>query len=230
MPSGKKIYKGSRSKKGGAGGAENAIAVYGLPSQQHAMVGSNEIAYNAMAINGGSALMPSDYSVVAPLPAISVPVSMPTVSGGADMMPTSIPGGGVLTDIAVPAVLFAANKLYNPKKSVSNKDYRRKSYSRRYTRGGEAGVAALAGLESQLEEVNTGGKDSSLIQNMLGNPQPTISSTPIMVNQLNPTTGGAMMIPVFMKSMMTRKSSPMKKRKYSGKKSARKSKGRKGRK
>jgi len=80
-----------KNMKGGLGGPEHAIQVYGASHDHHAVSGSNVIAMNQ--VKGGK-----------------LNVLMPAVVGGAKN------GGNILTDIAVPATLMVVNQTYKKRK------------------------------------------------------------------------------------------------------------------
>ena len=93
--------KSNRRLKGGAGGADYAIATYGGMGQQHAapsLAGGNE--NNVIAMNGG-------------------------IKGGRRKK------GGNITDLAVPAVLLVANHMYKRRGALSTMRYRGSRKSRR---------------------------------------------------------------------------------------------------
>ena len=90
---------------GGAGAADYAIGVFGNTDAQHAVAGSNVIQMqNPNAVN-------------------------PVITGG-----THKKGGhGILTDVAVPALLLYANNTFKRRKSY--KKHRKTIRKRKYTRG-----------------------------------------------------------------------------------------------
>jgi hypothetical protein len=132
-----KRFRSSRKQKGGAGAAEHVIGVVGGIGQQTALPGSNVIAMKDLTAptlvantKGGAvvALTPAIIdSTVAPV----APVA--PVKGGAalPLTPPPVNGGGVLQDIAVPAVLLMANSAFKGRKSLSKRLFKRRSSSRR---------------------------------------------------------------------------------------------------
>jgi hypothetical protein len=129
-----KRFRSSRKQKGGAGAAEHVIGVVGGIGQQTALPGSNVIAMKDLTAptlvantKGGA--------VVALTPAIidSTVAPVAPVKGGAalPLTPTPVNGGGVLQDIAVPAVLLMANSAFKGRKSLSKRLFKRRSSSRR---------------------------------------------------------------------------------------------------
>jgi hypothetical protein len=100
----KKSSMKNRKLRGGAGGAEHAVAVYGGPGQQasvSAVGGGNE--NNVIAMNSPAGRL----------------------SGGRRRKK-----GGNITDLAVPAVLLVANHIYK-RKGASTMRYRGSRRSRR---------------------------------------------------------------------------------------------------
>ena len=129
-----KRFRSSRKQKGGAGAAEHVIGVVGGIGQQTALPGSNVIAMKDLTAptlvantKGGA--------VVALTPATidSTVVPVASVKGGAalPLTPAPVSGGGVLQDIAVPAVLLMANSAFKGRKSLSKRLFKRRSSSRR---------------------------------------------------------------------------------------------------
>lgn len=127
-----KRFRTSRKQKGGAGAAEHVIGVVGGIGQQSAVQGSNVIAMKDLTAptlvaetKGGA--------VVALTPATidSTVVPVAPVKGGAVLTPAQVSGGGVLQDIAVPAVLLMANSAFKGRKSLSKRLFKRRSSSRR---------------------------------------------------------------------------------------------------
>ncbi len=88
---------------GGSGAAENAIRVYGNTDEHHAVTGSNVIAMN----NPNTPI-----------------VANPAMTGG------KRGGRGVLTDVAVPALLLYANNTFRRRKSMRRTRKNRKSRRR----------------------------------------------------------------------------------------------------
>jgi hypothetical protein len=120
-----------QSQRGGAGAADHVIGVVGGIGQQVALPGSNVIAMKDLSTppivetKGGA--------LVALTPAtIETPVA--SVKGGAVLPLTPAPlngGGGVLQDVAVPAVLLTANSLFKGRRTPSKRLFKRRSSSRR---------------------------------------------------------------------------------------------------
>jgi len=134
----KRSYRRRSSKKmmmgGDVGAAEHGVNTYGGIGQQHAVSGvDNTIAMNShmgpVVITGGSPLAPTEYVGGADmlpklyggthLPNVPIVPMSHTVGGDGeteaemetDMKP-EVEGGGIITDIAVPAVLlYARNSL-----------------------------------------------------------------------------------------------------------------------
>ena len=126
----RKSKKLQKRQRGGNGAADHVIGVVGGIGQQTAVAGSNVIAMkdlNAPAVvaetKGGAlvALNPATIDTVVP------------VKGGASLplAPAPVTGGGVLQDIAVPAVLLMANSAFKGRKSLSKRLFKRRSSSRR---------------------------------------------------------------------------------------------------
>ena len=119
-----------QKQRGGAGAADHVIGVVGGIGQQTALPGGNVIAMKDLtspplvAETKGGAL-------VALTPATIDTVPVAPVKGGASLTPAPITGGGVLQDVAVPAVLLMANSAFKGRKSVSNRLFKRRSSSRR---------------------------------------------------------------------------------------------------
>ncbi len=93
---------------GGSGAADYAIGVFGNTDAQHAVEGSNVIQ------------MQNPNAVVQ---------VAPTVTGGSRQRG----GHGILTDVAVPALLLYANNTFKRRKSY--KKLRKSIKKRKYTRG-----------------------------------------------------------------------------------------------
>jgi len=134
MAKSKQFRKKTRRQQGGTGAAEHVIGVVGGIGQQSAVQGSNVIAMKDLTAptlvadtKGGA--------VVALTPATidSTVVPVASVKGGAALPLTHAPvtGGGVLQDIAVPAVLLMANSAFKGRKSLSKRLFKRRSSSRR---------------------------------------------------------------------------------------------------
>ena len=92
---------------GGAGGAtQHAIDTYGGPGQQHAAPGTNVIAVHPTQTGGLVPLTPAN-----------------VVTGGTPLSPTEIHGGGIITDIALPAALIYTRNVIS-RRSSSKKSRR----------------------------------------------------------------------------------------------------------
>jgi len=142
-------------KGGSYGAADNGVQLYGF--NQSAIPGSgNMIAINANAIQRGGSKLHGGYIVSRKSKSRSRKNRRMKTGGEGGSMPnfpsdlgqmgaatnTTTPlvqsitlnnphsGGGIITDIAVPAVLLTANHLYNPKRK-SKKSKRTKRKSRR---------------------------------------------------------------------------------------------------
>ena len=129
-----KQFRRSRKQQGGAGAAEHVIGVVGGIGQQSALPGSNVIAMKDLTVpplvaqtNGGA--------LVALSPATIDPTALPVapIKGGAalPLTPSPVNGGGVLQEIAVPAVLLMANSAFKRTRRMSNRVFKRRSSSRR---------------------------------------------------------------------------------------------------
>jgi hypothetical protein len=129
-----KQFRRSRKQQGGAGGADHVIGVVGGIGQQNALPGSNVIAMKDLTApalvaetKGGAlvALSPAD------IDATTLPVA--PLKGGAalPMTPAPVNGGGVLQEIAVPAVLLMANSAFKRSRRMSTRVFKRRSSSRR---------------------------------------------------------------------------------------------------
>lgn len=119
-----------RRLKGGAGGADYAIATYGGMGEQHA----------APALVAGN-----ENNVIAMRP-------MGQISGGRRRKK-----GGNITDLAVPAVLLVANHMYKRRRARSTMRYRgsrksRRNFSRRI-RGGEPEEKLAGGNNYKMNEM-----------------------------------------------------------------------------
>ena len=102
--------------KGGSGAADYAIGVFGNTDAQHSVDGSNVIRMQN----------PEAAAVV------------PVVTGGNNNRNNNNNqngGQGILTDVAVPALLLYANNTFKRKNSKKFRKSMRKSKSKRYTRG-----------------------------------------------------------------------------------------------
>jgi hypothetical protein len=130
---------GSRKITGGSGAADHAIAVYGGIGQQHAGVG-NVIAQNAV----GDLAQPAALSTLTPAPVMTggyvdaaineLEVKKELIEQQQDQLEelkAQDGGKGVLTDLAVPAVLLYANQAFGKRRgSKSFKKGRRHSRRR----------------------------------------------------------------------------------------------------
>jgi len=121
-----------RRLKGGAGGADYAIATYGGMGQQHAAPSVNGIENNVIAMNSGAPAQPVN------------------IKGGKRRKK-----GGNITDLAVPAVLLVANHMYKRRGAPSTMRYRgsRKSSRRNFSRkvrGGEPEEELVGGNNTKM--------------------------------------------------------------------------------
>jgi hypothetical protein len=128
-----KYFRRSKKQRGGTGAADHVISVVGGIGQQTATNGSNVIAMRDLtapalvAETKGGALV-----ALTPATIDTVPVApIAPVKGGAALTPASVNGGGVLQDVAVPAVLLMANSAFKGRKSLSKRLFKRRSSSRR---------------------------------------------------------------------------------------------------
>jgi len=144
----KRSYRRSMKMMGGDGAATHAINVYGGMDSQHAVSGGdNTIAMNGgvqpvAVIKGGSALSPAPITggtielTPAPITGGTVALAPAPVTGGTlGLASAPIRGGakggsGIITDLAVPAVLIYANKALRGR-HTSNKSYKKRRNSRR---------------------------------------------------------------------------------------------------
>jgi hypothetical protein len=121
-----------QNQQGGTSAAEYVTGVVGGIGQQTAVTGSNIIAMKdlttppVVAQTTGGAL-------VALTPATIENSTVTPVKGGAvlPLTPAQVNGGGVLQDVAVPAVLLMANSAFKGRKSMSKRLFKRRSSSRR---------------------------------------------------------------------------------------------------
>ena len=107
----KRVHRRRSSKKilGGAGAAEHAISTYGGIGEQHAVSATNHV----IAVNTGAGVVPAVVkggAAHALTPAVvtggSAALTPAVITGGADLAPAQYNGGGIITDIAVPAALI----------------------------------------------------------------------------------------------------------------------------
>lgn len=122
-----------QSQQGGSGAAEHVIGVVGGIGQQTAVAGTNVIAMKDLSTPPVVA-QTTGGALVALTPAtIETPATVTPVKGGAllPLTPAPVNGGGVLQDVAVPAVLLMANSAFKGRKSVSKRLFKRRSASRR---------------------------------------------------------------------------------------------------
>ena len=122
-----------QKQRGGAGAADHVIGVVGGIGQQTALPGSNVIAMKDLTAptlvaetKGGAlvALTPANIEQVVPVAPVKGGAALP-------LTPAPVTGGGVLQDIAVPAVLLMANSAFKGRKSLSKRLFKRRSSSRR---------------------------------------------------------------------------------------------------
>ena len=131
-----KQFRRSRKQQGGAGAADHVIGVVGGIGQQSAVPGTNVIAMKDLNVPQIVATDQKGGALVALTPATidTVPVTPSApVKGGAvvPLAPATVNGGGVLQDVAVPAVLLMANAAFKGRKSLSKRIFKRRSSSRR---------------------------------------------------------------------------------------------------
>jgi hypothetical protein len=123
-----------QKQRGGVGASDHVIGVVGGIGQQTALAGSNVIAMKDLTVptlvaetKGGA--------LVALSPATIDQTSLPVapIKGGAalPLTPSPVNGGGVLQEIAVPAVLLMANSAFKRTRRMSNRVFKRRSSSRR---------------------------------------------------------------------------------------------------
>jgi hypothetical protein len=122
-----------KKQNGGAGASDHVIGVVGGIGQQVAVPGSNVIAMRdvtappVVPVKGG-ALIP-----LTPANVETVPV-VPVKGGAVPLTPAPVTGGGVMQDVAVPAVLLLANSALRRTKRIFNKrssSSKRRSSNRR---------------------------------------------------------------------------------------------------
>jgi hypothetical protein len=130
-----KQFRSSKKQRGGAGASDHVIGVVGGIGQQVSAPGTNVIAMKdlsaptVVAETKGGALVALTPATISTQPV--EPVA--PVKGGAllSLAPAQVNGGGVLQDIAVPAVLLMANSAFKGRKSMSKRLFKRRSSSRR---------------------------------------------------------------------------------------------------
>ena len=130
----RKSKKLQKRQRGGNGAADHVIGVVGGIGQQTAVPGTNLIAMKDMtapalvAETKGGALVTLNPITIDP-PALQVA----PIKGGAalPLTPSSVNGGGVLQEIAVPAVLLMANSAFKRTRRMSNRVFKRRSSNKR---------------------------------------------------------------------------------------------------
>ena len=133
MPSHKRNRRSRRSRRthGGASTGEWGAAAYGAAGSQTAVPGTgNLLAVNnlsgvSMCKGGGLGDNAPDPIVVGAKP----PTAAPLATGGRRRRKNG--GKGILTDVAVPAVLLYANQAFKGRRSSSKKRHGRRHSSRR---------------------------------------------------------------------------------------------------
>jgi hypothetical protein len=119
-----------QSQRGGAGAADHVIGVVGGIGQQVALPGSNVIAMKDLSApplvetKGGALVALTPATIETPVAPVKGGVVLP-------LTPAPLNGGGVLQDVAVPAVLLTANSLFKGRKTASKRLFKRRSSSRR---------------------------------------------------------------------------------------------------
>ena len=129
-----KHFRRSKRQRGGTGAADHVIGVVGGIGQQTALPGTNVIAMKDLtsappliAETKGGALIPLTPATIDN----TVPVTPVKGGGVLPLAPATVNGGGVLQDVAVPAVLLMANSAFKGRKSLSRRLFKRRSSSRR---------------------------------------------------------------------------------------------------
>jgi hypothetical protein len=132
MAKSKKTFRRSKKQRGGTGAADHVIGVVGGIGQQSALPGTNVIAMKDLsaptlvAETKGGAIVP-----LTPATINNVPVTPVKGGGLVPLTPAPVTGGGVLQDVAVPAVLLMANSAFKGRKSMTSRMFKRRSSSRR---------------------------------------------------------------------------------------------------
>lgn len=123
-----------QKQRGGVGASDHVIGVVGGIGQQNAVPGTNLIAMKDLTAPALIAETKGG-AIVALNPATIDPTSLPVapIKGGAalPLTPATVNGGGVLQEIAVPAVLLMANSAFKRTRRMSNRVFKRRSSSRR---------------------------------------------------------------------------------------------------
>jgi hypothetical protein len=125
------LYKPKRSsfgKKNGGGSGDGLTDTSkgGQIDAQLVQAGASSDRVTAM-LNAGATTAPPAAIVGAPAPALPTNIPYAHFSGGGSAEIVKQQVGGVLTDIAVPAVLIAANQLYSRRRRSSKKSSFRRS-------------------------------------------------------------------------------------------------------
>jgi len=133
MSKSKQFRRSQRKQRQHKGGdaSQYVSSVVGGIGQQNAVPGSNVIAMKDLSVP--SVIETKGGALVALTPAtIETPVVAPVKGGAAlPLTPAPLTGGGVLQDVAVPAVLLMANSAFKRRSSFSNRLFKRRSSSRR---------------------------------------------------------------------------------------------------
>jgi len=133
MSKSKQFRRSQRKQRQHKGGdaSQYVSSVVGGIGQQNAVPGSNVIAMKDLSVP--SVIETKGGALVALTPAtIETPLVAPVKGGAAlPLTPAPLTGGGVLQDVAVPAVLLMANSAFKRRKSFSNRIFKRRSSSRR---------------------------------------------------------------------------------------------------
>ena len=126
-----KQFRRSQRKQRGGDASTHVIGVVGGIGQQTALPGSNVIAMKDMSVP--ALVETKGGALVALSPATIEPPTIAPVKGGAvlPLTPAKLNGGGVLQDVAVPAVLLMANSAFKRRKSISNRLFKRRFSTRR---------------------------------------------------------------------------------------------------
>ena len=124
-----------QKQRGGVGASDHVIGVVGGIGQQTAIPGSNLIAMKDLTSAPPLIAQTKGGAVVTLNPATIDATALPVapIKGGAALPLTHSPvnGGGVLQEIAVPAVLLMANSAFKRTRRMSNRVFKRRSSSRR---------------------------------------------------------------------------------------------------
>jgi len=126
-----KQFRRSRKQQGGSGAAEHVIGVVGGIGQQAAVQGSNVIAMKDL--TAPTLVAETKGGALVALTPATIEHTVAPVKGGAliPLTPAPVTGGGVLQDVAVPAVLLMANSAFKRSRRMSSRVFKRRSSSRR---------------------------------------------------------------------------------------------------